>query len=99
MSLTISVVQVVGCRIIKVNCELYEAQTENTGVEINVLLRLAGDCRYVVESFEPAGDILGGTCSETSGMDVSFGVPISQLQPCIGTKWLRCNSPGATSSM
>jgi hypothetical protein len=45
-----SVKEMVCFRIVYVNCDLDEAQPENPGVEVNILLGIAGDGGDVVDA-------------------------------------------------
>jgi hypothetical protein len=50
VSLSISVIEVVGGRIIEIDRQFYQSQAENTCVEVNVRLRFAGNGSYMMQS-------------------------------------------------
>jgi hypothetical protein len=50
MSNLIAVVQVVRLRIIEVDGALDETQTQDTGVKVDIALRVAANCRDVVDA-------------------------------------------------
>src|SRR5215469_10178997 len=41
----------IGSRIIEIYRYLHKSEAENTGVEVNIWLWFAGNCRYVMKSF------------------------------------------------
>jgi len=51
MPLAVSVVQVIRGRIIKIDRQLHQPEPKHACIEVNIRLRFAGDCCYVMKSF------------------------------------------------
>jgi hypothetical protein len=56
MAFPVSVEEVIGARGVLIDALLYEAHSQDTGIEVDVLLRVAGNARDVVKSFDVSHD-------------------------------------------
>src|SRR5207237_9621791 len=50
MAQLIPIIQVVGAWVVKVDRQFHQPQTQHSGVEIDIALRVASNCRYMMNA-------------------------------------------------
>src|SRR5216684_2700299 len=79
MSLTISVIQVIRGRIIKIHRQFHESEPEHTRVEIDICLWFSGNCSHVMQSFNAGHDVSPSRVSDISScLPLRTGLPFTK---------------------